>query len=110
MKKEIDLNLNEFEKILKDQKEKIEQNIDAITTELEIIAREDEIDDIEDMAELQIDNKTDQTILRHLKEELAEIEAALVRIHNKTYGICEKTGKQIPLERLKAYPLARTSE
>lgn len=108
MSKRKDLNLNEFEKILKAQKEMIEKNIETISFELEIIANEDEIDDIEDMAELQIDNTTDQTILRHLKDELAEVESALVRIHNETYGICENTGKEIPLERLKAYPLART--
>ncbi len=34
------------------------------------------------------------------------LEAALVRIHNKTYGICRETGKLIPKERLRAVPHA----
>ncbi|MDR1895741.1 MAG: TraR/DksA family transcriptional regulator [Prevotellaceae bacterium] len=40
-----------------------------------------------------------QQFIRHL-------EAALVRIENKTYGICRETGKLIPKERLKAVPHA----
>lgn len=103
-----DLDFSEFEKILNEQKESIEKNIEATRSEIEAIALEDEIDDVEDMAELQIDNASDQTILHHLQTELAEVEAALQRIHNKSYGICEDTGKHIPLERLKAYPSART--
>lgn len=54
------------------------------------------------------------------KEELSELcarqdkfirglEAALVRIHNKTYGICRVTGKLIPKERLRAVPHATLS-
>ncbi len=33
-----------------------------------------------------------------------QLEAALVRIENKTYGICRVTGKLIPKERLRAVP------
>jgi len=32
------------------------------------------------------------------------LEAALVRIENKTYGICRETGRLIPKERLRAVP------
>ncbi len=38
---------------------------------------------------------------------LYEIEQALNRMKNGTYGICELTGKPIPLERLNAIPWAR---
>lgn len=38
--------------------------------------------------------------------ELAQIEAALERMRNGTYGICEVTGKPIPLARLQALPYA----
>ena len=40
-------------------------------------------------------------------EYLREIEAALERIEDGTYGICEKTGQRINVERLKAIPTAR---
>lgn len=35
---------------------------------------------------------------------IQNLEAALVRIENKTYGICKTTGKLIPKERLRAVP------
>jgi len=38
---------------------------------------------------------------------LREIEAALERIGNDTYGICEGTGRLIPKARLRAIPWAR---
>lgn len=37
------------------------------------------------------------------------LQAALMRIENKTYGICRETGKLIPAERLKAVPHATLS-
>jgi RNA polymerase-binding protein DksA len=40
---------------------------------------------------------------------IQHLEAALVRIENKTYGICRETGKLIPKERLKAVPHATLS-
>ena len=35
---------------------------------------------------------------------IQNLQAALVRIENKTYGICRETGKLIPKERLRAVP------
>ena len=37
---------------------------------------------------------------------IQNLEAALVRIENKTYGICRATGKLIPKERLRLVPHA----
>lgn len=37
---------------------------------------------------------------------IKHLQAALVRIENKTYGICRATGKLIPKERLRAVPHA----
>ncbi|MCT1524562.1 MULTISPECIES: TraR/DksA C4-type zinc finger protein [Sphingobacterium] len=38
------------------------------------------------------------------KKFMDNLEAALVRIENKTYGVCRETGKLIQKERLKAVP------
>ncbi|MCC7297320.1 MAG: TraR/DksA C4-type zinc finger protein [Bacteroidia bacterium] len=35
---------------------------------------------------------------------IQNLEAAMVRIENKTYGLCKTTGKLIPKERLRAVP------
>jgi DnaK suppressor protein len=38
------------------------------------------------------------------KKFIEQLENALIRIENKTYGICRVTGKLIPKERLRAVP------
>ena len=41
------------------------------------------------------------------EQKLVEINEALERIENKTYGICEECGKRITANRLKIMPFAR---
>ena len=38
------------------------------------------------------------------KKFIEQLEAALIRIQNKTFGVCKVTGKLIPAERLRAVP------
>lgn len=40
---------------------------------------------------------------------IKDLESALIRIENKTYGVCRVTGKLIPKERLKLVPHATLS-
>ena len=40
---------------------------------------------------------------------IQNLEAALIRIENKTYGVCRVTGKLIPKERLRLVPHATTT-
>ena len=40
---------------------------------------------------------------------IRDLRNALVRIENKTYGVCRETGKLIPKERLRAVPHATLS-
>lgn len=44
-----------------------------------------------------------------LDKHIKNLEAALVRIENKTYGVCRVTGKLIAKERLKSVPHATLS-
>jgi YteA family regulatory protein len=54
------------------------------------------------------EREKDIALRGHLDEELSDIEVALEKIKNGTYGKCEVTGQQIPEERLEALPTART--
>ena len=45
----------------------------------------------------------------HQMKFIRNLEMALVRIENKTYGICRATGQLIPKERLRAVPHATLS-
>jgi DnaK suppressor protein len=47
--------------------------------------------------------QTNQLAARQ-KKFIEQLEAALIRIQNKSYGICRSTGKLIPAERLRAVP------
>lgn len=44
-----------------------------------------------------------------LRQQLVEIESALARIENGSYGICEETEEEIEPERLRAIPWTRLS-
>jgi DnaK suppressor protein len=46
---------------------------------------------------------------QRLKEHILEIELALSRIENGTYGVCEETDEAIEFERLRALPWTRLS-
>src|SRR5262245_52609857 len=66
-----------------------------------------------DMADAATDEFDRDMALSELSAEqdaLYEIEEALRRIQNNTYGICELTGKPIPAERLRAVPWTRFTE
>jgi DnaK suppressor protein len=41
------------------------------------------------------------------RAELAEIEAALRRVETNTYGLCNKCGNEIEIDRLRALPYTR---
>ena len=55
------------------------------------------------------EREKDLGILEGLEVDLAEIEAALQRLDEGTYGLDEETGEPIDPERLEARPAARTN-
>jgi RNA polymerase-binding protein DksA len=60
-----------------------------------------------DTATATFDRELDQGLEEGAQQTLAEIDAALKRIEDGTYGICEICGKPIGAERLRALPWAR---
>ena len=107
MQKRNDLDLDKFEKILKKRTAQLEDNIMQLKAELDAVGSEDEIDDVEDLVSLKNISQKDNTIIEQQENELKETLHALAKIKNGTYGICEKSAKPIPIERLEANPIAR---
>jgi len=107
MKKREDLNFDEFETLLNDRLQHTQKNIEKLKEELSQVGSDDTMNDMEDVASLRTLNDSDNTLLDRQQAELKEIYHALSKIKNGTYGICEKTSKPIPVERLRANPIAR---
>jgi len=65
---------------------------------------------VEDRAELGADNISEETtigLFENESERLGEINAALERIGEGTFGNCEECGQEISKDRLQAIPYAR---
>ncbi|MCS6934436.1 MAG: TraR/DksA C4-type zinc finger protein [Chitinophagales bacterium] len=103
---------------LKEFKELIEKKLAAAREELKNLK-----DALDNHTESQAGNKawnmedgTDTSEMEYLMNQISRqhayirnLELALVRIENKTYGICRATGKLIPKERLRVVPHATLS-
>mgnify|MGYP003333910608 FL=1 len=109
------------DKELKEFKQLIKEKLDASRTELKYL--QDQINRKDDNGTDDTENKfgsiDDGTVAmeREYLNQMAErqstyidhLEKALLRIENKTYGICRVTGKLIDKERLRAVPHATLS-
>ena len=60
-----------------------------------------------DMGTETFEREKDLSILEQVEAELADVEHALRRLDEGTYGTCEVDGKPIPEDRLEAMPAAR---
>lgn len=69
--------------------------------------REEGTEDLEELAAVQVDRDLLLTLSEADREHVEEIEEALRRMDEGTYGICEYTGEPISLERLRQVPWAR---
>ncbi|HEX2910764.1 MAG TPA: hypothetical protein VH186_08155 [Chloroflexia bacterium] len=97
-----------FEKRLLDEKERLEKDLDRMENEI----RENTSDQYQEGAESD-DAASDvfdlECILTQrdmLKATLSDVNKALQRVHNGTYGYSEISGKPIPEERLEVLPWA----
>ena len=109
-----DAELQEFKKIIQDKIAKAEKDL-ALINESFINDQNNGTDDtsptfkaFEEGAETL--SKEQNSILAGRQEKFVrDLKHALIRIENKTYGICRVTGKLIPKDRLKAVPHATLS-
>ena len=102
--------LKKYEKLLLQKRAEILGNVNQMKKETLEKERSDLSNVPFHMADAGSDNFELENTLGLMDEEvkiLAEIDAALVRIDRKTYGICEGSGKPIPKTRLEAIPWAR---
>lgn len=109
-----DADLQEFRQLIEEKIAKAEKDLAAINESF-INNQNNGTDDtsptfkaFEEGAETL--SKEQNSILAGRQEKfLRDLRHALIRIENKTYGVCRVTGKLIPKERLKAVPHATLS-
>lgn len=109
-----DTDLQEFKEIILKKIEKAEKDL-ALLRENFINNQNNGTDDtsptfkaFEEGAEIL--SKEQNAVLAGRQEKfIRDLKHALIRIENKTYGICRETGKLIDKERLKAVPHATLS-
>ncbi|OQA02357.1 MAG: General stress protein 16O [Bacteroidetes bacterium ADurb.Bin408] len=109
-----DEDLQEFKKIILEKLEKARKDLELLTEAYTSINENDTNDTahsfkvMEEGSQVLSKEENSRLAARQMKF-IRDLENALIRIENKTYGICRVTGKLISKERLRSVPHATLS-
>ena len=110
-----DEELEEFRQIINEMLTKARNEYDTLRTVVMHNGTND-IEDttpsfktVEDDGAMQLSKEEASQLAQRQYKFIQNLENALIRIENKTYGICRVTGKLIPKERLRLVPHATTT-
>jgi DnaK suppressor protein len=109
-----DVELEEFKQIILEKLEKAKQDYELLKSAITHSESNDTEDTsptfkvLEEGAATLSKEEAGKLAQRQLKF-IQNLQAALIRVENKSYGICRETGKLIPKDRLKAVPHATLS-
>jgi RNA polymerase-binding protein DksA len=99
--------------LLQQERATYAEQAEALKAEADQLAAEMEPGDIQfddesgEGATATVDRERDLALSAQARQEIEEIDYALTKIVNGTYGTCERCGQPIPKARLKAIPHAR---
>ena len=108
------IDTSEFRGLLERERQRIvdtiahlhEENPRNMEDELGEVAGRGSDNHLGDMATVTFDRELDEGLEEGAQQTLAQIDRALARIDDGTYGTCERCGKPIAEERLRARPWA----
>ena len=106
------IDTSRFRKLLVDERQRVAAAIENLHNDhpgsMTDETGEDAVFDnhLADTATETYDRELDYTLEENSEHVLVDIDAALTRIEDGTYGVCTDCGKQIPEERLEARPWA----
>ena len=100
--------LNHFREVLLEQLRKYsdrarENQNDA----LELALNDDGVKDVADQSVKDVSQEIEYRLSERASQAIADIDQALLRIDEGSYGVCARCGKEIPERRLEAVPTAR---
>lgn len=109
------IDTSEFRKLLEAEQTRLQgavaflekENAGSVEEELGEIGGRGEDNHMADMATATYDRELDEGLEEGAQHTLEEITAALQRIDDGSYGVCEACGEPIGAERLSAIPWAR---
>ena len=105
----------EYRKLLEEERARlvhavgflVKENPGSVSDELGELAEGGTDNHLGDTATAMFDRELDEGLEEGAQQTLAEIDAALRRIDDGSYGVCEVCGKPIAPQRLAAIPWAR---
>ncbi len=103
-----DEELQEFKKLILEKIEVAKSNYDQLMARIQADESRNSFNMLEEGAATLEQEEASQRAARQ-QDFIKKLQAALVRIENKTYGVCRVTGKLIPKGRLMAVPHATLS-
>lgn len=104
-----DADLVQFKEVILKKIAKAKDEVDFYTEQIKNASEsQTEFASIDDGSSTSERENMNQIVVRMLKL-ISHLESALVRIENKSYGICRETGRLIPKERLLVVPHATLS-
>jgi DnaK suppressor protein len=74
---------------------------------LELAATDDGVKDVADQSVKDVSQEVEYRLSERDSQAIADIDQALLRIEEGTYGVCARCGREIPERRLEAMPTAR---
>jgi DnaK suppressor protein len=74
---------------------------------LEFAAADDGVKDVADQSVKDVSQEIEYRLSERASQAVADIDQALLRIDEGSYGVCARCGKDIPERRLDAVPTAR---
>ena len=74
---------------------------------LEMAAADDGVKDVADQSVKDVSQEIEYRLSERASQAVADIDQALLRIDEGSYGVCARCGKDIPERRLDAVPTAR---
>ena len=109
-----DAELDEFRKLINEKLAKAQKEYEELRNAISNLDGNDVMDTsptfkvLEEGAATLSKEEAGRLAQRQMKF-IQHLQSAMIRIENKTYGICRETGKLIPKERLRAVPHATLS-
>lgn len=107
-----DAELNEFKELITAKFEKAKSQYASLKEQLKDITENNNDDfakDITDFSSIQSEVEMLNNMANHQRKYIQDLENALIRINNKSYGICVVTGELIDKKRLIAVPTTTKS-